>query len=135
MSGDIRATRLDTAALLPELCRQVPSLVEFLSPGSLGLLAATSVQMRHVMRPLVTKISFKQQDVYVEVEFGVLKDATWSGLQQLSLHTHRLCPQTMPDVVSADLARLTKLDFCHSEMEPQTVSVFGARQMALIAAS
>lgn len=120
MSGDVRATRVDTAALLPELCRQVPSLVEFLSPGSLGLLAATSVQMRQVVQPLVTKISFKREDLVVEVDFGVLKNASWSGLQQLSLHTHRLCPQTMPVVVSADLARLTKLDFCHSDRQCQS---------------
>ncbi len=97
--------------------------VEFLSPGSLRLLAATSAQMRRVMRPLVTKISIKEQDVYVEVDFGVLRNAIWSGVEQLSLHTHTLCPQTMPIVVSADLARLTKLDFCHSAMEPQTVSI------------
>lgn len=69
---------------LPNLCQEVPRLLELLSPGALGLLMATSSQLRSIVRPAVTKMALKKLGT---PDFAFMTEAVWCRHHKLSLMT------------------------------------------------
>ena len=106
--------RADSA--LPDLCQQVPRLLELLSPGALGVLMATSSQLRNTLRPYVAGIQLSVRDPDVTVDFSVIVNAGWSELKKLSVNNSSIRSEAMQQIIKADWPRLISLNLSSSYM-------------------
>ena len=103
------------AAALPNLCQEVPRLLELLSPGALGLLMATSSQLRGVVRPSVTGITLKECGT---PDFNFLTEAGWSRLKKLSVNRCSITRKAIQLITDAHWPCLTSLDLSRSYLHP-----------------
>ena len=104
------------AAALPNLCQEVPRLLELLSPGALGLLMATSSQLRSIVRPEVTGISLKKSGL--PTNFAFVTEAGWSRLKKLRITDCCITQKAIQQIIDAHWPHLTSLDLSKSYLHP-----------------
>ena len=112
----------EAAVSLPDLCQNVPRLVELFSAGSAGVLLATCSQLREAVCPLVTKITVTVPDKSIGVDFSVLLNSRWSSIQSLTLNSREVSEQSIHQIFSAGWPYMTSLTFDHCGFGPQTAS-------------
>jgi len=122
----------EAAVSLPDLCQNVPRLVELLSAGSAGVLLATCSQLREAVCPLVTKITVTVPDKSIGVDFSVLLNSRWSSIQSLTLNNREVSEQSIHQIISAGWPYMTSLTFDHCGFGPQTASFLAQAQWPLL---